>query len=202
MRSLWFVMLLIGCGPKVAQTGPERTGIVHRGDLPLTLVGPAIGVGAKAPVANLRDNVNKPASVDFADGITRVLMFVPSLDTPTCSIQTRTFNYDASDLGPAVEVVLVSRDLPFAQARFCGAEGIDRVRTLSDFIDGAYGRSWGLYVKETDLLGRAVAVIDKTGTVTYLQVVENLPDEPNYEAALTALHALVPLPPKPAAPPE
>lgn len=199
MRLLMaLVVVLTGC-PKaapVAAAVPERTGIVRRNDTPYTLLGTAVAVGDPAPGGALWDNDAKPVTLDLADGKPRVVAFVPSLDTKTCSLETRTFNGSASDLNPEVEVVVLSRDLPQAQARFCGAAGIDRVRTLSDFDTGAVGQSWGLLVKETRLFARAVAVVDQSGKITYLQVVENTPDEPDYHAALAALAAIAPPPPK------
>jgi len=180
-----------------AKTNPpvERTGIVRRGDRGLTLWGPQKDVGDMAPVGTLRDNDNKPFTVNFADGTVRAVIVVPSLDTPTCSLETRTFNGRASDMGESVEVLVISRDLPAAQKRFCGAMGIDRIITLSDFDDGAFGESWGLLVKETRLLARAVAVVDGSGRITYLEVVENIPEEPDYDGAIAALAELVPPPP-------
>lgn len=179
------------------QRAIERTGLIRRNDTPYTLWGPAVKVGDMAPVGTLRDNDNKPFSVNFADGTVRAVLMVPSLDTPTCSLETRTFNGRASDLGESVEVFVISRDLPAAQARFCGAMGIDRIITLSDFDDGGFGESWGLMVKETRLLARAVGVVDGSGRITYLEIVENIPDEPDYDKAIAALAELVP--PSPAA---
>jgi thioredoxin-dependent peroxiredoxin len=175
-----------------AEAGAERTGLVRRGETPYTLVGPALEVGASAPTAGLRGDGFKPVSVDFTDGTVRVVLTVPSLDTPTCSLETRTFNERATSLGDGVEVIVVSRDLPPAQARFCAAHGIERVRALSDYFDGAFGRAWGLYMKENGLLARAVLVLDGGGVVRYQQIVENVPDEPDYDAALAAVTALAP----------
>ncbi len=170
----------------------ERTGLVRRGERRLTLVGPGLEVGKEAPAGVLRGAGLAEVPVDFKDGVVRVVLIVPSLDTPTCSMQTRTFNSRASELGEGVEILVISRDLPPAQERFCAAHGIDRVRTLSDYVDGSFGRSWGLYVKETALLARAVVIIDGAGLVQYEQIVEDLPDEPDYDTALAAVTRLVP----------
>ncbi len=178
-----------------AAAPPERTGLVRRGDRPLTLVGPALAVGAKAPAAALRGEGFAPAAVDFADGTVRVVLAVPSLDTPTCSLETRTFNERASELGEGVEILVVSRDLPPAQARFCAAHGVERVSALSDYVDGGFARSWGLYIKENGLLARAVVIVDGAGVVRYQQIVADLPDEPDYDAALAAVTALAPATP-------
>ena len=176
----------------------ERTGLVRRGDRPMTLVGPGLTLGGAAPGGVLRGEGLAEVAVDFADGTVRVVLVVPSLDTPTCSMQTRTFNSRASDLGEGVEVLVVSRDLPPAQARFCAAHGIERVRPLSDYVDGSFGRSWGLYVKETALLARAVVIVDGAGLVQYEQIVENLPDEPDYDTALAKVTSMVPAAAEPA----
>lgn len=172
-----------------APSAPERTGVIRRGERGLTLLGPALTVGAPVPSVPLRGPDLGAVNLDFADGTHRIVMLVPSLDTNTCSMQTRTFNIRATEMAEGVEVIVVSRDLPFAQARYCGANGIDRVRPLSDFEAGAFGQSWGLLTKETALLARAVAVVDGSGTLTYLEVVENLPDEPDYDGAMAALSA-------------
>jgi len=176
----------------------ERSGLVRRDDRQLTLVGSALEIGAPAPGGVLRGEGLVEVPVDFADGVVRVVLIVPSLDTPTCSMQTRTFNSRASELGEGVEVLVISRDLPPVQSRFCAAHGIDRVRPLSDYVDGSFGRSWGLYVKETALLARAVVIVDGAGVVQYEQIVENIPDEPDYDTALAKITALAP----PAAPVE
>lgn len=173
----------------VAGDGPntERTGVVRRGDTPMTLLGPEAKVGDKARTSPLWDNDLNPLIVDFADGGIRVVLFVPSVDTPTCSLQTRTFNTRATEVGGGTQVLVVSRDLPYAQKRFCAANGIEMVAPLSDYRTGSFGRNWGLLVEETDLLARAVAVVDGAGVIRYLQVVENLRDEPDYDAAMAAL---------------
>lgn len=170
---------------------PRRTGVTRRNDTPYTLVGPALVVGEKAPTAELHGPALEHITPDFADGRPRVVLTVPSLDTKTCSLETRTFNADASDLDEQVEVLVISRDLPFAQARFCGAHGIDRILPLSDFEAGDFGKAWGVFIEETHLLARTVVVLDGEGTVTYLEIVENVPDEPQYQPALDALAELV-----------
>lgn len=176
--------------PSASGAVPTRTGIIRRGEASLTLVGPALELGQVVPVVPVRDGDLQRVTPGLADGMVRVVMTVPSLDTPTCSLQARTFNRDATDLGAGVEVLLISRDLPAAQKRFCAAEGIDRVRTLSDYEEGAWGKAWGLFVQESALLARAVTVIDGQGVLRYLQVVENQPDEPDYASALAAVREL------------
>jgi thiol peroxidase len=111
----------------------------------------------------------------------------PSLDTPVCSIQTKRFNEEAVNLGADVEVSTVSMDLPFAQQRWCGAEGVDRVRTLSDHRDAAFGTAWGLLIGELRLLARAVFVVDANGDIQYVQLVKEITDEPDYADVLQAV---------------
>jgi len=171
---------------------PQRTDLVHKGDTALTLVGPALQTGQPAPTELLRDAHLAPVSPDFADGRVHVVLTVPSLDTPTCSLETRTFDQDASDLGPGIEILVISRDLPFAQARYCAAEGIDRVLTLSDYVDGSFGKAWGVYIAQSGLLARTVTIIDGQGIVRYQQIVPQLGDEPDYNTALQQARALVP----------
>jgi thiol peroxidase len=170
----------------------ERVGLIHgKGGAPLTLVGPALAVGQPAPSATLRDNTLKQVTIAWNDGTVRIVTTAPSLDTPTCSKQAHAFGKRVNELGGKVEVIFVSRDLPFAQSRFCAAEGITGLRVLSDYVDGSFGRSWGLLVKELALDARAAAVVDGKGVVQYLEIVSDLPKEPDYDQVLAAAKALV-----------
>jgi thioredoxin-dependent peroxiredoxin len=171
----------------------ERTGLIRgKGGAPLTLVGPALVVGQPAPQATLRDAGLKPTTIAWNDGTVRIVTTAPSLDTPTCSKQAHAFGKRINELGGKVEVIFVSRDLPFAQSRFCAAEGVTGMRVLSDYVDGSFGRAWGLLVKEISLDARAAVVVDGTGVVRYQEIVADLPKEPDYDAVLTAALALVP----------
>jgi len=172
-------------------TETERTDLVHRGEVKMTLVGAPANVGDQARATPLWGPKLEEVTLDFADGTTRIVLFVPSVDTPTCSMQTRTFNTRAPEAGKGAEVVVVSRDLPYAQSRFCAANGIELVYPLSDYRTGGFGTAWGLFVKETGLLARAVAIVDGKGTIRYLEIVPELSDEPDYDAALAAVKALV-----------
>jgi thiol peroxidase len=166
---------------------PARTGeVVLRGQ-PLTLLGAPLAVGQPAPdfVAVGQDLTEMRLS-DLA-GKTVIVSAVPSLDTGVCSAQTRTFNQHAADLGEDVVVVTISMDLPFAQKRWCGAEGVDRVVTLSDYRHWSFGLGWGLRIAESGLLARSVHVVDPDGVVRHRQVVPELTEEPDYEAALAAV---------------
>jgi len=120
-----------------------------------------------------------------------VISSVPSLDTPVCDIETRRFNEEAGTLGSDVVVLTVSMDLPFAQQRWCGAAGVTNVQTLSDHRDASFGRSYGVLIKELRLLARAVFVVDRGGTIQYIQVVNEIAEEPDYESVLAAVNKLV-----------
>jgi len=165
----------------------ERPGIVTMRGNPLTLVGPEIVVGQKAPDFTLV--TNDMASVTLADykGLALALVSVPSLDTPVCAVETRRFNAEAAKLGSDVRILTISMDLPFAQKRWCGAMGIDKVETLSDHREASFGLGYGVLIKELRLLARAVFVVDKTGLVTYCELVREIADEPFYAGVLTAL---------------
>ncbi|MCP4870481.1 MAG: redoxin domain-containing protein [Proteobacteria bacterium] len=131
------VFALLLSVPLAAGDAPaERTGIVKRGETPMTLLGTAVAVGDKAPSPPLWGPKLEEVNIDFADGTTRVVLFVPSVDTPTCSMQTRTFNTRAPEAGQGAEVIVISRDLPYAQSRFCAANGIEMVFPRSDYRTG------------------------------------------------------------------
>jgi thiol peroxidase len=168
----------------------ERSGIMTAGGKPITLVGTAVKVGDKAPDAILVDNDMQTVHLSEYDGKVRIIASVPSLDTEVCSTETRRFNSEASKLSPDVQVLTISMDLPFAQKRWCGAAGIDRVKTLSDHREASFGLAYGVLIKETRLLARAVFVVDKDGTVRYVQIVPELSQEPQYEPVLDAVKKL------------
>ena len=168
----------------------ERAQAVTIHGNPLTLVGNEIIMGNPAPEATLIDNDLKPVKLSDFRGKVLVIASVPSLDTPVCDMETRRFNTEAAKLGTDVAIVTVSMDLPFAQKRWCGAAGVDQVVTLSDHKDAAFGQAFGLLVKELRLLARAVLVLDREGTVRYYQLVKEVSEEPDYEAALAAVKEL------------
>ena len=173
------------------QNEQERTGVVTFKGGPLTLVGSEVKVGDKAPAFDVLANDLGPATLETWAGQVRVIASVPSLDTPVCDTETRRFNEAAAALGPDVVILTISMDLPFAQARWCGAAGVDRVKTLSDHRDASFGRGWGLLIKELRLLARAVYVVDKQGVVRYAQIVPEVTTEPDYDAALAAARDLL-----------
>ncbi len=165
----------------------ERPGIVTIHGDPLTLVGKEIKVGDKAPDFAALDNDLSPVEFSSFQGKICVISVVPSLDTPVCDIQTRRFNEEAGKLGSDVVILTISMDLPFAQKRWCGAAGVDKVITLSDHRDASFGTSYGVLIKELRLLARAVFVVDQDGVVRYVQIVKEVTDEPDYESALNAV---------------
>lgn len=153
---------------------------------PLTLVGKQLKVGDAAPEAELLANDLSPVKLSSFRGKVSVILAVPSLDTPVCDMETRKFNEQAASLGDDVVVLAVSADLPFAQARWCGASGVKGVATLSDHKTTDFGNAYGVLIKELRLLTRAVFVVDKDGSIRYIEIVKEITNEPNYEAALKA----------------
>lgn len=154
---------------------------------PLTLTSNAPKVGDTAPEFEVLSNDLSPVKLSDLKGKTCVICSVPSLDTPVCDTEIRTFNEKAASLGDDVAVLALSTDLPFAQARWCGAAGIENVQTLSDHKDTAFGQAYGVLIKELRLLARAIFVVDKKGVIRYIQIVDEITDEPDYEAALKAV---------------
>ena len=152
---------------------------------PLTLTGNAIKAGDNAPDVTLVANDLSEVKLSSFKGKKVILSVVPSLDTPICDLQTKRFNLEASGL-PDVVVLTISKDLPFAQKRWCGAAGATAVKTLSDFR-GNFGESYGVLIKGLGLLARAIFVVNETGKVVYVQLVKEVASEPNYEEVLKAL---------------
>lgn len=152
---------------------------------PVTLLGTEVKVGDKAPNFTVLANDLSPVTLESTKGSVRLISVVPSIDTGVCDAQTRRFNEAASALDN-VKVLTISVDLPFAQKRWCGANGIENVQTLSDHRDLSFGEAYGVAIKELRLLARAVFVVDSNDTVTYVEYVSEATDHPNYEAAIEA----------------
>ncbi len=169
-----------------------RAGAVTFKGGPLTLVGDELTVGQQAPDFTLSYFADGLHTLSLADltGKPSIVSVVPSLDTPVCAIQTKRFNQDLSALGDQVNALTVSCDLPFAQARFCGAEDID-MRVGSDYKDRKFGEDWGTLIEELKIMARAVYVLDASGKVVYGQIVPEVTEEPDYDAALSALKGLL-----------
>jgi thiol peroxidase len=155
---------------------------------PVTLIGNEVKVGDQAP--DFKVLANDLSEVTLADtkGHVRLISVVPSLDTGVCDAQTRRFNEEAAKLDN-VKVLTISVDLPFAQKRWCGANGIENVQTLSDHRDVSFGQAYGVLIKELRLLARAVFVIDSNDKITYVEYVPEATNHPNYEAAIEAAKA-------------
>ena len=145
--------------------------------------------GQKAPDFHLTKNDLSDTTLNAFDGKRLILNIFPSIDTSTCATSVREFNKRAADL-ENTSVLCISRDLPFAQKRFCGAEGIENVQTLSDFKTGDFGKQYGLEMADGPLNGlhaRAIVVLDEAHNVLHTELVGNISDEPNYDAAIAAL---------------
>jgi len=155
------------------------------------LAGEAIKVGDKIRSAKLAKNDLSEVDISSYAGDILIVSSVPSLDTPVCDTETRKFNKAAGSFGSDAKVLTISMDLPFAQARWCGAAGIDHVKTLSDYRYASFGMSYGLLIKDIKLLARCVMVIDKEGTVVHKELVRETSSEPNYDAAISAVKNLL-----------
>jgi thiol peroxidase len=169
----------------------ERDAAVLFKGVPATLLGPEIKVGDKAPDFQVVNNDLQPITLASAAGKIRLIAVVPSLDTGVCDTMTRKFNQEAAMLPDDVVVYTISVDLPFAQKRWCGNAGIEKVQTLSDYQDRSFGLNYGLLLKKLKLLARAVYVIDSDDRVAYVELVPEVTDEPNYAAAIEAVKKLI-----------
>jgi thiol peroxidase len=169
----------------------ERTGIITFQGNPLTLIGRELKVGDAAPDFRVVDNGLAPVTLEDFKGKIKILSAVPSLDTPVCDTETRRFNKEAATLPDTVAVLTISMDLPFAQARWCGAAGIDRVKTLSDYQERSFAETYGILIKELKLLARALFVVDTSDTIRYMQIVPEITSEPDYDAVLNATKNLI-----------
>jgi thiol peroxidase len=167
-----------------------RPGAVTFKGNPLTLVGEPVAVGKRAPSFTLHAFENGQLvkiGLDDVQGKPTILNVVPSLDTPVCQTQTKTFNQKLGKLGDKINALTVSLDLPFAQNRFCGAENIKNLRSASDYQDRNFGTNWGVLIDELKILARSVFVLDSSANVRYAELVKEVTSEPNYDAALAAL---------------
>lgn len=169
----------------------ERSGVITFKGNPMTLLGTELKVGDKAPDFNVVDTALTPVSLATHAGKIRIISAVPSLDTPICDTETRKFNQEAADLPDDVVVLTISLDLPFAQKRWCGAAGIERVVTLSDYRDRSFGQNYGVLIKELLLLARCIFVVDAQGIIRYIQQVPEVTSEPDYAAVIAAAKALL-----------
>ncbi len=165
-----------------------RSGATTLKGNPVDLAGPALTVGSNAPDFNLQGVELDEVTLQSSAGKTRIIATVPSLDTPVCHEETKKFNEQAGQL-PNVEILVVSMDLPFGQKRWCGAEGVDAIKTLSAHRSNAFGEDYGVLISGGPLdrcFSRAIFVADGNGKLTHVEYVGEIADHPNYDAALAA----------------
>lgn len=159
--------------------------VTMRGN-PVTLLGNEVKVGQQAPDFTAVKNDLSPFNFKDTSGV-RLIISVPSVDTGVCDAEVRRFNEEAASLNASV--IAVSMDLPFAQKRWCGAAGVDKVEVVSDHRDASFGHAYGTLIDGLRLLARAVFVVDSSNTVTYVEYVPEVTNHPNYDAALAAAKA-------------
>jgi len=165
----------------------DRENTITMNGQPLTLTGNRLMEGDTAPDFELIDNdLHHKTLGDYTEKVV-VISSVPSLDTEVCDIETRRLNMEAVNLGSDVRFLTISMDLPFAQKRWCGAAGIDRVTTLSDYRGGMFGNAYGLVIKELGLLARAVFVLDGHRVIRHMQIVGDISEEPDYAQIIEAV---------------
>ncbi|HCX98765.1 MAG TPA: thiol peroxidase [Bacteroidales bacterium] len=158
---------------------------------PVNLIGKLVEVGDKAENFTAIDESLKPITLDEFSSKVKLISIFPSIDTSVCSLQTRKFNQEAAKFKNKVAFIALSADLPFALKRFCGAEGIDNLTPLSDHKDMDFGNKFGFHIKELRLLARGVIIIDDKNIVQYVEIVPEIGNEPNYEAAIAKLNRMI-----------
>lgn len=169
----------------------ERTGAATLGGQPITLLGPELKVGDRAPGFTINKDLMTEVSLADYQGKVKLISVVPSLDTGVCDAQTRRFNQEAANLGENVVILTISVDLPFAQSRFCSIAGIDKVVALSDYKHRSFGQAYGVLIKELQLNQRSIFIIDADDTIRYVEYLKEMTDHPDYESALDSLRELV-----------
>jgi len=172
------------------ETQPETTDLVKAGNKFVTLLGTQVEQGQLAPNFRVVDEKFSPVQLSDFKNKTVLISVVPSLDTGVCSLQTKRFNEEVAQLSDKLVALTISNDLPFAQKRFCQTEKIERLMVLSDSVWRDFGQNYGLLIKDMGLLTRAIFIIDKEGKIAYKELVENISNHPNYDAALAALQML------------
>ena len=167
----------------------ERAGATTLKGNPLTLIGPELKTGDKAPEFDVVDTGLQPVTLAKTSGKVRIFSVVPSLDTPVCDMQTKRFNDEAAKLS-GVDIYTVSMDLPFAQKRWCGAFGVDNIKMVSDHRNGSFGEHYGTLIKELRIESRAIFVVDKGDVIRHVEYVKEVADHPHYDEALAVARAL------------
>jgi len=169
----------------------EKSGIITFMGNPLTLLGPELKIADKAPDFSVVDTELKPVTLADFKGKIKLISAVPSLDTPVCDTETRRFNLEVANLPANVVTLTISMDLPFAQKRWCGAAGIDKIMTLSDYQERSFAGAYGILIKELKLLARCIFVVDAGDTIRYIQLVKEVTREPDYASVLAAVRDLL-----------
>lgn len=169
----------------------ERTGAATLKGNPITLIGPELKTGDKAPDFTLNKSLTEVVTLQEYAGKVKLISVVPSIDTGVCDAQTRRFNEAAASLGEHVIVLTVSVDTPFAQSRWCAAAGIDKVVMLSDYKDNSFGKAYGVLIKEFALHMRSIFILDADNTIRYVEYLSEMTEHPNYEQAIEAAKALI-----------
>ena len=193
LRSLTFALCAFCTTSTYASSIPENTldaAKVSAQSKPITLLGQGVKVGDKAPAFKVVNDKFTPITLDDYQGKAVLISVVPSLDTGVCSIQTKHFNEKVAERFPQIAMLTISADLPFAQKRFCKAENIDKVTTLSDSVWRDFGQNYGLIIKDMGLLTRAVFVLDANHNIVYKQLVADLSTEPDYAPVVSQLEKL------------
>src|ERR1700723_1207068 len=167
----------------------ERPGATTLKGNPLTVLGPELKTGDKAPDFQAVDDGLKPVNLASTGHGVRIFSVVPSLDTPVCDAQTKRFNEEAAKM-PELSIYTISMDLPFAQKRWCGAYGVDHVKMISDHLTGSFGEHYGTLIKDLRIHSRAIFVLDQEGTIRHTEYVKEVADHPNYESALAVAKSL------------
>ncbi|MDP4534960.1 thiol peroxidase [Alkalimonas collagenimarina] len=170
---------------------PSRLSDVRAGQQQVVLQGHPIDIGQQAPDFKVVDQQFKAVSLSDFQGKPILISVVPSIDTGTCSLQTKRFNDAVSELPSEVVMLTISTDLPFAQRRFCEQEEVEQLQVLSDAVWRDFGSNYGLLIKDMGLLARTVILIDTAGKINYIQLVKSLANEPDYDDALTALRTMI-----------
>ena len=192
LRSLAFALSAF-CSVAIAADYPENTldaGKVSAQGKPVTLLGQGISIGDSAPNFKVVDDNFIPVTLEDYKGQAVLISVVPSLDTGICSLQTKHFNEKVASQFPSVVMLTISADLPFAQKRFCKAENIDKITTLSDSVWRDFGQKYGLIIKDMGLLTRTVFILDESHNIIYKQLVSSLSTEPEYNSVIEKLKTL------------
>ena len=187
--AAWLLLAGMTYGGDTNMTTVEYDGLVTMKGKPLTLLGPQVKVGDKAPEFKAVNASFKPVTLSDFKGKTVLISAVPSLDTGVCAAQTKRFNEEAAKLPTNVVILTISEDLPFAQKRFCETEKIDGMQVLSDSVWRDFGSKYGIVIKGMGLLSRSIWIISPDGRVIYKELVKDLSNFPDYDAALKTLKA-------------